>query len=86
MNKHPECEDCCQLLEHKSYHICSQTGVCAWLEQDKINAYANYHIKKGTGTWRDWENQPDSGWRFGNGYPPSYYTEKKNGKDGQRDR
>lgn len=26
------------------------------IEQDKINAYADFHIKRGTGTWRDWEH------------------------------
>lgn len=31
MNKHPDCEDRCQLLEHKGYHTCSQTGRCEQL-------------------------------------------------------
>ena len=45
MTKHPDCEDKCQLLEHKGYHSCSISGECAWLEQDKINSYANAKIK-----------------------------------------
>ena len=32
MEKHPDCEDRCQILEHKGYHDCSQTGRCEWLE------------------------------------------------------
>ena len=32
MNKHPDCEDRCQILEHKGYHTCSQTGRCEQLE------------------------------------------------------
>ena len=44
--KSPECEDRCQILEHKGYHICSQTGRCEIFEQDKVNAYADYHIKR----------------------------------------
>ena len=30
--KHPDCEDCCQILEHKGYHTCSQTGRCEMFE------------------------------------------------------
>ena len=32
MNKHPDCEDRCQILEHKGYHTCAQTGRCEQLE------------------------------------------------------
>ena len=28
MNKHPDCEDRCQLLEHKGYHTCALSGQC----------------------------------------------------------
>ena len=32
MDKHPDCEDCCQLREHKGYRDCAYTtGECAWL-------------------------------------------------------
>ena len=29
-------------------------------EDLKIAAYADYHIKRGTGTWRDWERNSDT--------------------------
>lgn len=29
--KHPDCEDRCQLKEHKGYNSCFQSGECAWL-------------------------------------------------------
>ena len=29
MKKHPDCEDRCQLLEHKGYRDCYMTGLCA---------------------------------------------------------
>jgi len=32
MNKHPDCEDRCQILEHKGYHDCAQTGRCELLD------------------------------------------------------
>lgn len=32
MKKHPDCEDRCQILEHKGYHTCSQTGRCEQLD------------------------------------------------------
>lgn len=35
MTKHPDCEDRCQILEHKGYHSCSQTGRCEQLEAMK---------------------------------------------------
>mgnify|MGYP001593685742 FL=1 len=40
MNKHPDCEDRCQILEHKGYHDCSRTGRCELLEAmtDKTSA------------------------------------------------
>ena len=28
--KHPDCEDKCQLKEHKGYHDCSRTGRCEY--------------------------------------------------------
>lgn len=28
---HPDCEDRCQLLEHKGYHTCAHTGRCEQL-------------------------------------------------------
>lgn len=31
MNKHPDCEDRCQILEHKGYHDCTHTGRCEQL-------------------------------------------------------
>ena len=30
--KHPDCEDRCQLREHKGYISCSLTGCCAFAE------------------------------------------------------
>lgn len=33
--KHPDCEDRCQLREHKGYISCSQTGECAYMTTDK---------------------------------------------------
>lgn len=27
---HPDCEDGCQILEHKGYHTCAQTGRCEY--------------------------------------------------------
>ena len=32
MNKHPNCADHCQILEHKGYHDCTNTGRCELLE------------------------------------------------------
>ena len=33
MNKHPDCEDVCQLKEHKGYTPCDySSGVCAYLD------------------------------------------------------
>ena len=33
MKKHPDCEDCCQLKEHKGYADCGySTGICAYLD------------------------------------------------------
>jgi hypothetical protein len=32
--KHPACIDRCQILEHKGYHTCSQTGRCEWWEAE----------------------------------------------------
>lgn len=32
MTKHPDCEDRCQVLEHKGYHSCTHTGRCEHLE------------------------------------------------------
>ena len=32
MLKHPECEDRCQLREHKGYLTCQISGQCTWLE------------------------------------------------------
>lgn len=34
--------------------------LAAQADQDKINAYADYHHKRGTGTWRAWEHGGDS--------------------------
>ena len=34
MDKHPDCEDRCQLREHKGYIDCQLTGRCAWLTAD----------------------------------------------------
>ena len=34
MDKHPDCEDRCQLREHKGYIDCQLTGNCAWLTAD----------------------------------------------------
>ena len=31
MNKHLDCEDRCQLLEHKGYHDCTFAGECFFL-------------------------------------------------------
>lgn len=36
--KHPDCEDRCQLREHKGYISCSQTGECAYMEQPSQSA------------------------------------------------
>lgn len=52
MKKHPDCEDRCQLLEHKGYRTCSLTGHCEqilskedaddyepdWTNDDKYNS------------------------------------------------
>ena len=35
MDKHAECEDRCQLREHKGYDSCQLAGRCEWL-QDEI--------------------------------------------------
>ena len=32
MKKHRYCEDKCQILEHKGYHTCAQTGRCEYLD------------------------------------------------------
>lgn len=34
MDKHPDCENCCQLLEHKGYRSCSASGICDMLEAE----------------------------------------------------
>lgn len=30
-NRHPDCEDGCQLREHKGYDSCWRAGFCHWL-------------------------------------------------------
>ena len=32
MTKHPDCEDCCQIYEHKGYISCQLSGQCAYAE------------------------------------------------------
>ena len=44
--KHPDCEDRCQLKEHKGYDTCQVAGLCQQLEDEKINAYAETMIRK----------------------------------------
>lgn len=44
-------------------------------EQDKVNAYANYHWKRGTGTWRAWEHGGSFSGQ-GAGGLDRYYTDK----------
>ena len=34
-SKHPDCEDRCQILEHKGYHDCTNTGRCELLEAQR---------------------------------------------------
>ena len=34
MKRHPDCEDGCQLHEHKGYTSCFATGECAYAEED----------------------------------------------------
>ena len=36
MDKHPDCEDRCQLREHKGYISCQLSGQCSWLEAEGI--------------------------------------------------
>jgi len=46
--KHPDCEDCCQLREHKGYISCRLTGECAWLEalRPTVSAYDMSGLKE----------------------------------------
>ena len=44
MNKHPDCEDRCQILEHKGYHTCSQTGQCEKLLINDAEKMVNARI------------------------------------------
>ena len=37
---YPDCEDRCQILEHKGYHTCAQTGRCEMLEAAPLNEKA----------------------------------------------
>jgi len=45
MRRHPECEDRCQLLEHKGYISCASAG-CAMLDMDLDDFEPDYPSKK----------------------------------------
>ena len=47
MDKHPDCEDRCQLREHKGYIDCQLTGRCAWLTAD--SSVVEHVLYKGLG-------------------------------------
>ena len=64
VNKHESCADRCQILEHKGYHDCSQTGRCEVLEATpKGERYAAY--LDGCASWaasvtKSGDNNPDA--------------------------
>lgn len=46
MLKHVDCEDRCQILEHKGYHTCSQTGRCEQLDNAPQEKLMNHKCEK----------------------------------------
>ena len=75
---HPGYEQCPNHPERPvvDAHV-STKRFCAECVENHQSGYAEYHIKRGTGTWRDWEHKPDNGWLYGAGEQPSSYLTKE---------
>ncbi len=52
MKKHPDCEDRCQIAEHKGYPACAVHGIdcsyaeAVYAEEQRANDWANSAIKR----------------------------------------
>ena len=51
MRKHTDCEDRCQILEHKGYHDCTNTGRCELLEAMTTPTPDEALARLGIGPW-----------------------------------
>ena len=53
MKKHPDCEDRCQILEHKGYYDCTNTGRCEFLEAMTDTKAVEHECEEDTSDWPD---------------------------------